>query len=125
MAEQIVTNLYGIESLKNELVQIGRSLRSSFQVHDSSFRSTSEVSHSKGDKDDEYDLQWAAIERLPTFERLRKSVFRKEADGGDRTVVDVTKLGPEEWHLVVEKLIKHIERDNLKLLQKIRDRTDQ
>jgi len=41
-----------------------------------------------------------------------------------RRVVDVTKLGAVERHLMIEKLIKHIENDNLKLLKKIRRRID-
>lgn len=41
-----------------------------------------------------------------------------------KKVVDVTKIGAPERHLFIEKLIKHIEHDNLKLLHKIRKRTD-
>ena len=77
----------------------------------------------------EYDLQWAAIERLPTFERLRSSLFDNNGDVGDadnkgKRVIDVTKLGAQERHLFVEKLIKHIEHDNLHLLRKIKNRID-
>ncbi|XP_076900742.1 pleiotropic drug resistance protein 3-like isoform X4 [Bidens hawaiensis] len=39
-------------------------------------------------------------------------------------VVDVTKLLAPERHMFIEKLIKHIENDNLRLLQKLRKRTD-
>lgn len=124
MAEQVHTELDGIESLRNELAEMGRSLRSSFRIPTSSFRSTSGLSSTKDDVDDEYELQWAAIERLPTFKRLRSSLFDKEDRGGERAVVDITKIGPLERHLFMEKLIKHIEHDNLKLLQKIRDRTE-
>nr|POE87236.1 pleiotropic drug resistance protein 3 [Quercus suber] len=66
----------------------------------------------------EYDSQWAAIERLPTFERLRSSLFDNNGDVGDtdnkgKRAIDVTKLGAQERHLFIEKLIKHIEHDNL------------
>ncbi|KAG2694531.1 hypothetical protein I3760_08G149600 [Carya illinoinensis] len=125
-----------IESLRIELAEIGRSIRSSFQRHTSSFRSsTSGLSSAKGDGDVEYALQWAEIERLPTFERLRSSLFDKDADADDhdgggtvekkgKQVVDVTKLGAIERHVFVEKLIKQIENDNHRLLQKIRNRID-
>lgn len=125
-----------IESLRIELSEIGRSIRSSFQRHTSSFRSsTSGLSSAKGDGDVEYALQWAEIERLPTFERLRSSLFDKDADADDhdgggtvekkgKQVVDVTKLGAIERHVFVEKLIKQIENDNHRLLQKIRNRID-
>ena len=119
-----------IESLSIELAEIGRSLTSSFQCHTPSFRSSN--GSAKDGADVDYALQWAAIERLPTFERLRSSLFdSKDADhrcGDDdddaKRVVDVTKIGDVERHLFIEKLIKHIEHDNLRLLRKIRNRID-
>ncbi|KAJ4721730.1 Pleiotropic drug resistance transporter [Melia azedarach] len=78
----------------------------------------------------EYALQWAEIERLPTFERLRSSLFdedddhRNAIDGEGKKVIDVTKLGDLERRNFIEKLIKHVEDDNLRLLKKIRDRMD-
>ncbi|KAL3515877.1 hypothetical protein ACH5RR_022779 [Cinchona calisaya] len=79
--------------------------------------------------DEELALQWAAIDRLPTFERMKLSLFdenngNEKADPKRRRIVDVTKLGALERHLFIEKLIRHIEHDNLKLLQKIRNRID-
>nr|XP_043620927.1 pleiotropic drug resistance protein 3-like isoform X2 [Erigeron canadensis] len=120
-----------IESFRNELVEIGRSLRSSFRRRTSSLRANSDVDYANNDQDHETDenllLEWAAIDRLPTFERLRSSLFDEE-NGDDvklgKKVVDVTKLLPPERHMFIEKLIKHIENDNLQLLQKLRKRTD-
>ncbi|KAL6132840.1 hypothetical protein ACLB2K_065079 [Fragaria x ananassa] len=71
--------------------------------------------------------EWEAIERLSTFERLKSSLFDKgddgsELDGEGKRVVDVTKLGAMEKHVFIEKLIKHNENDNLRLLRKIRKR---
>ncbi|KAM0962434.1 hypothetical protein ACFX2A_022042 [Malus domestica] len=83
------------------------------------------------EEDEEVQLQWAAIERLPTYKRCRTALF--DFDGGvggggkehaGKRVVDVTKLKADERHLFVEKLIKHIEHDNLRLLQKLRERID-
>ncbi|KAH7542899.1 hypothetical protein FEM48_Zijuj02G0124100 [Ziziphus jujuba var. spinosa] len=128
MAQMVGTD--EIESLRIELAEIGRSLRSSFRHHTPSFRSSaSALSSAKDDADVEYALQWAAIERLPTFERIKSSLFDKDdKKGGDdekvKRVVDVTKLGDEERRLFIEKLIKHIENDNLQLLRKIRNRID-
>ncbi|KAF5960759.1 hypothetical protein HYC85_001968 [Camellia sinensis] len=86
------------------------------------------LSSVKDDVDDECALQWAAIERLPTFERLRSSLF-DENDGSNvdaqgKRVVDVTKLGALERNMFIDKLIKHIENDNLRLLHKLRKRID-
>ncbi|RXH71770.1 hypothetical protein DVH24_025271 [Malus domestica] len=83
------------------------------------------------EEDEEVQLQWAAIERLPTYKRCRTALF--DFDGGvggggkehaGKRVVDVTKLKADERHLFIEKLIKHIEHDNLRLLQKLRERID-
>ncbi|KAL2477702.1 ABC transporter G family member 37 [Forsythia ovata] len=118
-----------IESFRIQLSEIERSLRSSFRRRTASFRSNSAVNSANDvDPDNESVLQWSEIDRLPTFERLRTSLFDEndgnEPDGKGRRVVDVTKLGASERHMFIEKLIKHIEHDNLRLLQKIRKRID-
>lgn len=112
--------------------EIGRSVRTSFHEHASSFRSTADVRSMKKNDDDEVELQWAAIERLPTFERIRTSLFdctkdeqEDEASSKSKKVqIDVTKLGSPERHVFIEKLIKEIEGDNHRLLQKLRERID-
>ncbi|XP_050239632.1 pleiotropic drug resistance protein 3-like isoform X3 [Quercus robur] len=110
-----------------ELTTIGKSSQSSFQHHASTLDAGGD---SILEEDEELELQWAAIERLPTFKRLRTSVFDIDHDNGSgkefkgKRVTDVTKLGAVERYLFIEKLIKHIENDNLRLLQKLRDRID-
>ncbi|KAK9991985.1 hypothetical protein SO802_026970 [Lithocarpus litseifolius] len=110
-----------------ELTTIGKSTQSSFQHHAATLDAGGD---SIIEEDEELELQWAAIERLPTFKRLRTSVFDIDHDNGSgkefkgKRVTDVTKLGAVERHLFIEKLIKHIENDNLRLLQKLRDRID-
>lgn len=119
-----------IEALRTELSDIGRSLRSSFRQYTSSLRNSSNLS-SFNDNAAEVDFveQWAEINRLPTFERLRSSLIDDDQDKGDRVVdakakrlIDVTKLGSVERQLFIEKLIKNIEDDNLRLLHKLRKR---
>ncbi|XP_027329792.1 pleiotropic drug resistance protein 3 [Abrus precatorius] len=121
-----------IESLRVELAEIGRSMRSSFRSHASSFRSISSVNPTQVENEEEEALQWAEIQRLPTFERITSALFDVHDDEGMETggnikgkqVVDVSKLGAQERHMFIEKLIKHIENDNLRLLQKLRKRID-
>ncbi|XVF66042.1 hypothetical protein PTKIN_Ptkin10aG0002300 [Pterospermum kingtungense] len=117
-----------IESTRIELANIGRS-RS--QV--SSLPSVTSEYHCEDDVHEEYELQWAAVQRLPTFERISTALFddnREDAAKADtcyarrKQVINVTKLGAEERHMFIEKLIKHIENDNLRLLQKLRRRID-
>ncbi|GKV37528.1 hypothetical protein SLEP1_g45550 [Rubroshorea leprosula] len=77
-------------------------------------------------QDDEEELQWAAIERLPTFDRLRKGMLRQVLDNGIvvNNEVDVTKLGLQDKKMLMDSILKVAEDDNEKFLQKLRDRTD-
>ncbi|KAM7279245.1 hypothetical protein ACFE04_006379 [Oxalis oulophora] len=77
-------------------------------------------------------LQLDAIEKLPTFKRINTSplgIIEEKNDDNDndstktkKKVADVTKLGALENKLFIEKIIKHIENDNFRLLQQVRDR---
>ncbi|KAL6970177.1 drug-responsive transcription factor pdr3 [Sarracenia purpurea var. burkii] len=78
----------------------------------------------EGNTNEEDELKWAAIQRLPTFRRLRTSLFDSGNLEGKRVMTDVTKLPALERHLFIEKMIKNIEKDNLRFLQKLRDRID-
>nr|XP_017241624.1 PREDICTED: pleiotropic drug resistance protein 3-like isoform X1 [Daucus carota subsp. sativus] len=114
-----------IESLKNEISEIGRSLRSSFRYYASSFRTNS--SSLEDNANDEYLEQWAEINRLPSYRRLRSSLVDYNDEGGTldakgKRIVDVSTIGALERHMFIEKLIKHIENDNLRLLHKLRKR---
>ncbi|EEF43177.1 ATP-binding cassette transporter, putative [Ricinus communis] len=112
-----------IESFRIELAELGRSIRSSFRSHVSSFRSISSVAE---DNDEQTQLQWAAVERLPTLRRITTALF-EETDGSDskgKRIVDVAKLGAQERQMFIEKLIKHVDHDNLRLLKKLRKRID-
>ncbi|KAG6759849.1 hypothetical protein POTOM_036342 [Populus tomentosa] len=106
-----------------ELATIGRNAQSSFR------RDTINLdmdADSILDEDEGVQLQWAAIERLPALKRIKTSLFEASnaKDGEGRKVTDVTKLGAAERHLFIEKLINHIENDNLRLLQNLRERID-
>ncbi|KAJ0028869.1 hypothetical protein Pint_35963 [Pistacia integerrima] len=76
--------------------------------------------------DDEEQLRWAAIERLPTFDRLKKGMIRQILDNGKvvHDEVDVTKLGMREKKLLMENILKVVEEDNENFLKRLRERTD-
>ncbi|KAL8536981.1 hypothetical protein ACS0TY_012240 [Phlomoides rotata] len=88
----------------------------------SMWRNTSmeEFSRSSLDEDDE-ELKWAALERMPTYDRLRKGLLL-----GSRGVneVDVENLGFEDMKNLVERLVGDVQSDNKKLLLKLRSRID-
>ncbi|KAM7279784.1 hypothetical protein ACFE04_006918 [Oxalis oulophora] len=114
-----------IESFRIELADISRRIGSSFRSHLSSFRSISVNSAEHNDSDDEhYELQWEVIQRLPTFERITTALFDDGKDAKGKQPVNVAKLGAQERHLLIEKLIKDVENDNLLLQQKLRKRID-
>lgn len=83
-------------------------------------------SKSERREDDEEELRWAAIERLPTYDRLRKGMLRHVLENG-RVVhdeVDVTKLGMPDRKKLMESILGLVEEDNEKFLQRLRERTD-
>ncbi|KAL6276332.1 hypothetical protein ACE6H2_019933 [Prunus campanulata] len=77
-------------------------------------------------EEEEEELKWAAIERLPTFERMRKGMMRQLMSDG-RVVhdeVDLTKLRTEDKKQLMDSILKVVEDDNEKFLKRLRDRTD-
>lgn len=76
--------------------------------------------------DDQAELVWAAIERLPTYDRVRKGILKQVKDDG-RVVqeeVDFANLGIQEKQHLLENILKVVEEDNERFLQRLRDRTD-
>ena len=76
--------------------------------------------------DDEEALRWAAIEKLPTYDRVRKAILTSVVEGGVviQEEVDVTKLGLHDRQQLMEKILQVATEDNERLLRKLRDRID-
>ena len=81
--------------------------------------------------EDEEALKWAAIEKLPTYNRLRTSIIKSFVDTEDQgskmlqhKEVDVRKLDMNERKTFIDKLFKVAEEDNEKFLKKFRQRVD-
>ncbi|XP_059659360.1 pleiotropic drug resistance protein 2-like [Cornus florida] len=76
--------------------------------------------------DDEEELKWAAIERLPTYDRMRKGMLQQVMSNGRvvQNEVDVTNLGIQDKKQLMESILKVVEDDNEKFLRRLRDRTD-
>ncbi|XP_042434499.1 ABC transporter G family member 42-like isoform X1 [Zingiber officinale] len=86
-----------------------------------------------GVEDDEDALRRAALEKLPTYHRLRTGILRSvvaagEAGGGRRQYqheeVDVRKLGVNQRREFIERVFKVAEEDNERFLSKLRSRID-
>ncbi|XP_026442828.1 pleiotropic drug resistance protein 2-like [Papaver somniferum] len=77
-------------------------------------------------EEDEEELVWAAIERLPTYDRVRKSVLSSVMDNGRirHSEIDVAKLGLQDKKQLMDSILKVVEEDNEKFLQRLRNRID-
>lgn len=88
---------------------------------------------------DEEDLIWEAIARLPSVKRGRFAILRRTPSeiehsvgagggGGGETgsveTIDVTRLDRARRELVVKKALASDDQDNYKLLSAIKDRLD-
>lgn len=80
--------------------------------------------------EDEEALKWAAIEKLPTYDRLRTSImhtFLENEIPGQKMPhreVDVTKLDINDRQKFIDKLFRVAEEDNEKFLAKFRNRIE-
>ncbi|CAD6237901.1 unnamed protein product [Miscanthus lutarioriparius] len=85
-------------------------------------------SRSSREEDDEEALRWAALEKLPTYDRVRRAMVPldgAEAAGGKGLVdVDVLSLGPRERRALLERLVRVADEDNERFLLKLKDRID-
>ncbi|KAJ4840744.1 transcription factor [Turnera subulata] len=79
-------------------------------------------SKSSREEDDEEALKWAAIERLPTYSRLKKGLLTTSQGGADE--IDIHNLGFQERKGLLERLVRVAEEDNEKFLLKLRKRID-
>ncbi|KAL2489953.1 ABC transporter G family member 40 [Forsythia ovata] len=113
-----------------DIIKASNSLRASSRSH-GSFRANSSsiwrntgievFSRSSREEDDEEALKWAALEKLPTFDRLRKGLLFGSQGVNE---VDVHDLGFEDKKNLIERLVNVVDEDNEKFLLKLRHRID-
>ncbi|XXG56014.1 hypothetical protein AAC387_Pa03g3547 [Persea americana] len=105
------TDLYKVGSLRRN----GSSMWRSTNV-DTVF------SRSSREEDDEEALKWAALEKLPTYDRIRKGILSGAT--GELREVDVQDIELQERKNLLERLVKVAEEDNEKFLLKLKNRID-
>ncbi|XP_031499770.1 pleiotropic drug resistance protein 2-like isoform X2 [Nymphaea colorata] len=78
------------------------------------------------EEDDEQALTWAALERLPTYDRMRRGVLRQVMDDGKVVLgeVDVRRLGVAGRRQLLDNVLRAVEEDNEKFLLRLRERAD-
>ncbi|EAZ04100.1 hypothetical protein OsI_26238 [Oryza sativa Indica Group] len=116
--------------LSSGAASLARSLRDG----DDPFRRSAAASR-RDAGDDEENLRWAALEKLPTYDRMRRGILRKAVDGGGdgdgagslfkADEVDIANLDPREGRELMERVFKAVEDDNERFLRRFRDRLDQ
>ncbi|KAL0427048.1 UNVERIFIED_CONTAM: ABC transporter G family member 32 [Sesamum latifolium] len=74
------------------------------------------------DVDDEEALRWAALERLPTYRRIRRGIFRNMV--GDTKEIDIHTLQAEEQKIVLDRLINSVDDDWESFFARVRRRFD-
>ncbi|CAH9112411.1 unnamed protein product [Cuscuta europaea] len=97
----------------------------SFRVNSSSIwrnNGTDAFVKSSRKEDDEVALMWAALQRVPTYDRLKKGLITGLL--GETSEVDIKNIGCDEKKKILERLIKVPERDNERFLLKLKERID-
>ncbi|KAJ1270160.1 hypothetical protein BS78_06G033400 [Paspalum vaginatum] len=72
--------------------------------------------------DDEEALQWAAIEKLPTYDRMRKGILTAVGTGVQEVVIQ--GLSIQESEGLMQRLVRNTEDDNERFLLKLRGRME-
>ena len=80
-------------------------------------------SRSSRDEDDEEALRWAALERLPTFDRVRRGMLALDGDG-EKVEMDVGRLGARASRALIERLVRAADDDHERFLLKLKERMD-
>ncbi|QCE00887.1 ABC transporter G family member 31 [Vigna unguiculata] len=85
------------------------------------------ASNSETVAEDEEELQWAALSRLPSQKRINYALLRassSRAQPPTQDLVDVRKLSRSRRELVVKKALATTDQDNFRLLCAIKERFD-
>ena len=85
------------------------------------FSSLSDAGSGGGGADDEEALRWAALEKLPTYDRARTAVLAMPE--GELRQVNVQKLDPQERHALLQRLA-WVGDDYQRFLSKFKGRVD-
>eukprot|EP01018_Ginkgo_biloba_P026516 Gb_28918 [translate_table: standard] len=77
-------------------------------------------------QDEEEALKWAALEKLPTYDRLRTSVLKNVQEKGQviHDQIDVRNIQLEIRQQLLERLVKVTDEDNELFFNKLRERID-
>ncbi|XP_057968705.1 ABC transporter G family member 32 [Malania oleifera] len=72
------------------------------------------------DGEDEEALRWAALERLPTYNRVRRGIFRDEI--GEANEIDVGRLEIQQQRIILDRLANSVNEDYGRFFDRMRQR---
>lgn len=83
-------------------------------------------SSTRDDYDDEEALKWATLQKLTTYNRLKKGLLVKSNGSGGNGIneVDIQNLGVQDKKELIERLLRDSEGGNEKFMLKLRKRLD-
>ncbi|PIA42747.1 hypothetical protein AQUCO_02000299v1 [Aquilegia coerulea] len=118
----------GMRASQNLSTSVGRNMsRRNWGVEDVFVNSSR---RSSGVNEDEEALVWAALEKLPTYDRLRTGIMKSFVENETtqdklfHKEVDVRKLDVNDRQAFIERIFRVAEEDNEKFLSKFRNRID-
>uniref|UniRef100_A0A1J3CWN6 ABC transporter G family member 32 n=1 Tax=Noccaea caerulescens TaxID=107243 RepID=A0A1J3CWN6_NOCCA len=76
----------------------------------------------KDEAEDEEELQWAALQRLPTYSRIRRGIFRDMV--GEPKEIKIGNLEASEQRLLLDRLVKSVDHDPQQFFARVRKRFD-
>eukprot|EP01018_Ginkgo_biloba_P026515 Gb_28917 [translate_table: standard] len=84
------------------------------------------ASSTRRHQDEEEALKWAALEKLPTYDRLRTSILKSVQEKGQviHDQIDVRNIQLGTRQQLLDRLIKVTDEDNELFLNKLRERID-
>ncbi|CAN1280718.1 Pleiotropic drug resistance protein 1 [Linum perenne] len=106
-----------------DLYRAGNSIRRSGSASIWRNNPSDVFSASSREENDEEALKWAALERLPTYDRLRKGILAS-ASKTELSEIDVQNLGVEDRKLLLDRLVRVTDQDNEKFLLELKNRLD-
>ncbi|CAN1807333.1 ABC transporter G family member 40 [Linum perenne] len=106
-----------------DLYRAGNSIRRSGSASIWRNNPSDVFSASSREENDEEALKWAALERLPTYDRLRKGILAS-ASKTELSEIDVQNLGVEDRKVLLDRLVRVTDQDNEKFLLKLKNRLD-
>lgn len=87
---------------------------------DSVFARSASFDHEADDEEEA--LRWAALERLPTYARVRRGIFRNVI--GELSEVDVGHLHLGDQRLLLDRLVAAVDNDVEAFFDRMRRRFD-